>query len=127
MINAVSFGNRRVFVSPMQKVGDSTASEIAQTINSAYNVAAKDLKDEDLKPLRPVSGRTMIEKNPYCFNKEKKLTVTGKDAFNKVNEELGVTTESTMGQYSKAIQNYIKTYYDKGYERNVCHLFDVLV
>ena len=127
MINAVSFGSRRVFVSPMQKVGDSTASELAQTINSAYNVAAKNLKDKDLKPLFPVSGKSMIEKNPYCFDKNKKLTETGKKAFNTVNKDLGVSTESTMGQYSKAIKNYIEQYYDLGYERNVCHMFDVLV
>ena len=127
MITPVSFSARRVFVSPMQKVGDSTASELAQTINSAYNVAAKQLNDKDLKPLFPVSGKTMIEKNPYCFDKDKKLTVTGKDAFNSVNEELGVTTDSTIGQYSKAIQNYITTYYDLGYEKNVCRMFDVLI
>ncbi len=127
MITPVSFSARRVFVSPNKKVGDATASELAQTINSAYNVASKQLNDKDLKPLFPVSGKAMIEKNPFCFNKEKKLTETGKNAFNSVNEKLGVTTDSTIGQYSKAIQKYITTYYDLGYEKNVCRMFDVLI
>ncbi|MBR6162777.1 hypothetical protein IKQ26_02635 [bacterium] len=127
MIPPVSFSARRVFVSPNKKVGDATASELAQTINSAYNVASKQLNDKDLKPLFPVSGKTMIEKNPYCFDKNKKLTEAGKDAFNIVNEALGVSTDSTMGQYSKAIQNYIAKYYDLGYEKNVCRMFDVLI
>ncbi len=125
-LNSVSFAGRRVFVSPNKKVGDSTASEIAQTINSAYRVAGRKLNVPDLKPLRPVSGKTMVELNPDCFDKDRKLTETGRDAFNRVNNNLGVSTESSMGEYSNAIKNYIVNYYDKGMEGNVCHLFDVL-
>ena len=126
-LNSVSFAGRRVFVSPNQKVKNSTASEIAQTINSAYNVAGQELNVPGLKPLRPVSGKTMVELNPGCFDKGRKLTETGLKAFNAVNGSLGVSTESSMGEYSNAVKNYIVKYYDKGMEGNVCHLFDVLV
>lgn len=127
MLNSISFAGRRVFVSPNKKVGNSTASEIAQTINSAYNAAGRELNVPTLKPLRPVSGKSMVECNPDCFDKEKKLTETGKKAFDRVNSNMGVTTNSTMAEYSNAIKNYIVKYFDKGMEGNVCHLFDVLV
>ncbi len=127
LLNSISFSGRRVYVSPNKRVVNSTASEIAQTINSAYNAAGKELNVPTLKPLRPVSGRSMVEYNPGCFDAEKKLTETGRKAFDHVNGNMGVSTNSTMAEYSNAIKNYIVRYYDKGMEGNVCHLFDVLV
>ena len=126
-LNNISFQGRRVFVSPNKKVSNATSSEIAQTISSAYNSAAKELHLKELKPLRPVTGKSMKELNPGCFDKQNKLTQTGKAAFNYVNDSLGVTVDSSMAEYSNAIKNYITQYYGLGIENNVCHLFDVLV
>ena len=126
-LNNVSFQGRRVFVSPSKKVSNATSSEIAQTISSAYNSAAKELHLKELKPLRPVTGKSIKEINPGCFDKQNKLTQTGKTAFNRVNNPLGVSVDSSMSEYSNAIKNYITKYYGLGMDDNVCHLFDILV
>ena len=127
VLSNVSFQGRRVFVSPSKKVSNATSAELAQTISSAYNAAGKELNVKTLKPLRPVTGKSMKEINPGCFDKQNKLTETGKNAFNHVNGFLGVSTDSSIAEYSNAIKNHITEYYGLGMEDNVCHLFDVLV
>ena len=123
----LSFQGRHV-VNPNKKVANSTANDIAETINSAYREAGKNLHVQGLKPLRPVTGKTLCQINPDCFEPyNKKITETGRRGFDAVNKNLGVSSESTMREYSKAMTNYITKYYDKSIEGNVCHLFDVLV
>ena len=123
----LSFQSRHV-VNPNKKVANSTANDIAETINSAYREAGEKLHVQGLKPLRPVTGKTLYNNNPDCFTPyNKKITETGRRGFDAVNESLGVSSESTMKEYSKAMTDYITKYYDKGMDGNVCHLFDVLV
>ena len=123
----VSFSSRHA-VNPNKKVGNSTANDIAQTINDSYKKAGEKLNKKGLKPLRPVTGKTLAEINPDRFEPStKKMTETGRNGFDKVNKDLGVSSKSTMKEYSNAITDYITKNFDKGMEGNVCHLFDVIV
>lgn len=125
MLNSISFGAvRRVDVSPSLKVKNATAAQIAQTINSAHSVAGQRLGVENLKPSEPVTGKSLVANNHSCFNSDKKLNNYGCYIFDREHKDLGVSSENNMGDYSKAISNFIVRNYSPQ-TKEVDRAFDI--
>lgn len=116
---AVSFQGR-VPVHVNQAVKDTRAEELASAINNIHHLFGS-------KPIREVSGKSMMEKNPGCFDfKTHCLTQIGEDCFNKGNkEQLGVTSESKVSDFIQSMKNFILNNADEN--GKVYRSFDTLV
>lgn len=115
MSSNVSFSGR-VPVKMNQYIKNASAEKIAANINDAFH-------NMGTKPLRPVSGKSLMEINPDCFDKKTHLlTDQGQKHFNKVNKQLDVNTNSTMGDYYRAMASYIQNF---SFDGIVNRFFDV--
>ncbi len=115
----VSFSGR-VPVIANKHIKNATAEELSSAINNIHHLFGT-------KPVKPSSGVSMISKNPGCFdNRTHCLTELGKDCFNKVNsKQLGVTTDSKMSDFIKAMKKFIKENSDEN--GVVYRSFDTLI
>lgn len=114
MTSNVSFSGR-VPVKMNQYIKNASAEKIAANINDAFH-------NMGTKPLRPVSGKSIMQINPDCFDKKTHLlTEQGKELFNKVNKQIDVSADSTMGDYYRAIVSYIQNF---SFEGMVNRFFD---
>ncbi|MDD3238325.1 MAG: hypothetical protein PHV37_09555 [Candidatus Gastranaerophilales bacterium] len=105
----------RVPVKMNQYVKNASAEKIAANINDAFHAMGS-------KHLRPVSGKSLMEINTDCFDKKTHLlTEQGKKCFDKVNKQIDVTTDSTMGDYYRAMVGYIQNF---SFEGMVSRFFD---
>ena len=127
-MNSVSFKGTPVFVNPTKKIINATASEIAAAVRQAHEMASRDL-GIPVRPLRPISGKKLREINPDSFERAGTLTLYGQEAFNYINgKQLGITIESTLNAYSKAIRNFIKNnvYHENDGTGSVSRYFDII-
>ena len=128
MNNSVSFSGAHVFVNPTKKIANATASEIAATVRQAHEMVSKEL-GLTIKPLRPISGKTLKKLNPDSFQKNGTLTTQGMAAFDSINgTQLGVTSNSSLNAFSKAIRNFIKNniYNEGNGTGTISRLFDTI-
>lgn len=119
----VSFLGRKTPVYMKTKIKDARAPELAASINKAYAKASAD-NGKTIKPLRPVSGKSLTRINEDCFVRStQKLNKKGLKSFdNTFSQNINVTTESNLGQFIRGIRKYINDHVDKN--GKVYYLFD---
>ena len=119
----VSFCSK-IFVNPNKFIKNAKASELAEAINEGFRQASTDL-GQDIKPIRRITGKSLMDINYDCFDKSTKtLNTKGLESFDYINGKfLNVTTDSKMQDYTKEVSNYIKKFIDN--DGFVCHLFDI--
>ena len=119
----ISFSSR-VFVSPNKYIKNAKASELAEAINTGFRQASVDL-GQNIKPIRRITGKSLMDINYDCFNKSTKtLNEKGIEGFDYINGKfLNVTTDSKMKDFTKAVRSYINQFAES--DGFVCHLFDI--
>ncbi len=119
----VSFLGRKAPIYAKTKIKNARASELAASINKAYEKASKD-NDRTIKPLRSVSGKSLTKINEDCFVlTTQRLSEKGLESFNSTfSKKINVSTESNLGQFIQGIREYINSNVDK--HGKVYYLFD---
>lgn len=119
----LTFCGRRASIYAKTKIKNARASELAASINKGYEKASKDI-GRKVKPLRQVSGKSLIEVNENCFDSyTKKLNQEGREGFDSIYPKLiQVSTESNLGQFIEGVRNFVKKTVTK--DGKVFFLFD---
>lgn len=119
----VSFLGRKTPIYMKTKIKDARAVELAASINKAYAKASAD-NGKTIRPLRPVSGKSLTKLNEDCFVRStQKLNKDGIRSFDSTfANNIKVTSESNLGQFIQGIRKYINANVDKN--GKVYYLFD---